>query len=115
MYFGDNSFRPAVPVGVDGAHGLPVLQQHIVHAPGVDGEADDAGKRGFCHRNACFHMGEQGVHIPDKMAVLLLYAVGKTVDLFRFDVPILHPARNVPPGGGTDVDSKKVFHILSSR
>ena len=115
MYFGDNSFRPAVPVGVDGVHGLPVLQQNIVHAPGVDGEADDAGKRGFCHRNALFYMLKQPIDVPHKMSVPFGDTVGKPVDLFRFDFPVLQPAYNVPPGGGADVDGKKVFHMLSSR
>lgn len=39
-------------------------------------------------------MGKQRIHVPDEMAVLLLYAVGEAVDLFCFDLTGLPPAHN---------------------
>ncbi len=44
------------------------------------------------------------------MAVQLGNAVGKAVQLLGFDFTVLHPARDVPPGGGADVYSKVDLH-----
>ena len=110
MHFGNDRLRPAVPVGIHWTDFFVPPQQHIVHAPGVNRQADDLRKLRLRRRNARFHMGEQRVHIPDKMSVLLLHAVRKAVDLFRFQRPVLPPAHNVPPGGCADVDGKITLH-----
>ena len=57
-------------------------------------------------------MGKQRIRIPNKMTGLLPHAVGKAVNLFRFQSAVLHPAHNVPPGGCANVDSKIAFHTL---
>ena len=111
MDLGNDRFGAAVTVSVHWVDFFVPLQQHIVHAPSIYGQADDAGKFGFCRHDARLHMEKQGVNIPDEMPVLLQYAVWKAVDLFCFDFAILPPAHNVPPGGCTDVDCKIKVHI----
>ena len=112
MDLGNDRFSAAVTVSVHWVDFFVPLQQHIVHAPSIYGQADDAGKFGFCRHDARLHMEKQGVNIPDQMAVPFLYPVGEAVDLLCSQFAVLPPAYNVPPGGCTDVDSKIKVHVI---
>ena len=59
-----------------------LIQQHIIHCPGVDRHAhrDFAQFLAFLH--AVQDLTEQPVHIPQKLSVLMIHAVLETVDLF---------------------------------
>jgi hypothetical protein len=46
------------------------------------------------------------------MAVFLVDAVFKTVDLLCFQHTVFPPAQNVPPGGRADIHSKITLHRL---
>ena len=114
VYLRDNRFGAAVTVGVAG-HDLRIAaQQHIVHAPCVDGEALDALKPRLGFLDSRFDVEQQGFDIPGQMSVPLRHAVGETVDLLGFEFAVLHPADDVPPAGRANVDGKIVVHVVSS-
>ena len=51
-------------------------------------------------------MVNQAVYIPNQMAVFLLNAVGKPVDLIGLNLAVLSPAHNMATGGRANVDSQ---------
>ena len=111
----NDGFRPAVPVGIAGQNLLIPFHQHIVHTPGIHGKADQI-RIGFPGpADAFLYIVQQAENIPDQMAFLLLYSVGKTENLFCFQLPFLLPADNMPPGGSSDVHRKIVLHSNPSR
>ena len=98
MYFRDNRFRPAVPVSITGQHRFTALHQHIIHAPGIDGQAFDfrINLQRFIYPSP--DMGFQCIDVPGQMAIIFSDAVRKTIDLFHLDLSILHPTDDVAAG-----------------
>ena len=109
MYLRDHRFCTAVPVGVAGEELLVAPEQHIVHAPGVDGQAFDRPEALPRFSDAGLHMSGQRLDIPGQMAVQLGYAVWKAIDFFGFQFSVFRPAYDVAAGGGADVDGKIAF------
>ena len=107
MHLVQNRLRPAVTVGVDRVEVFIFFQKHIVHRPGVNGQAFDL--RISCKRCAdtLFDMGKHAVDVPFQMSVHPLHTVWKAVDFFRVDPAAVHPADNMSPGRCADVDGKK--------
>ena len=101
---------PVVPVGIAGPDLLVPPEQQVVAAPGVHGEALDASEARQGPVDAGFHVAQQGVQVPDQVAVLFGHAVGKAVDLLGFQLAVLQPAHDVPAGGGADVNGQTVLH-----
>ena len=96
---------PAVPVAVQGRDGLVCsVQQHIIHRPGVDAHAVRGDALLPAGPEAADHLPAQPVQVPDQAAVLLLRQVGKAVDLLHFQLAVLPPGGDVPPGGRADVN-----------
>ena len=95
----------AVPVAVQGQNGpVLVVQQHIVHRPGVDAHAVGHNALLLAGIQAADHLTAQPVQVPHQMAVPLIGQVGKAVDLFHLQFAVLTPGGNVPPGGRADVN-----------
>ena len=97
VHLGDDRFRAPVTIGVTGQDGLIAPHQHIVHAPGVDGEAGNVRETAQRLVDARPHMRFQSCDIPGQAAVVLLHAVGKAVNFPGLDPPVLQPAHDVPP------------------
>ena len=104
VYLVDDGLRPLVAVGEHGTDDLAAAQQHIVHAPGVDGEALDSAKVIDGLVNACLYMALQCIDVPCKMAVLFRDTVGEAVDLLGAEVAPLSPAYNVATGRGAYIN-----------
>ena len=108
MHFRNHCFRAAVPVSVNRQNFFAPFQKHIVHAPGVDGQRSKVRKLSLRLGNSDFHGTDQRFQIPHKMSILFRHTVGEPRDLPCADFAILHPAHNMPPGGGTDVDCQMI-------
>ena len=100
----DNRFGTAVPVGIDWIHFLVALQEHIIHAPSVDGQAFNVLKLLESLQNPPHYIRKQHANVPRQVSIFLHNTVGKAIDLFRLQLFPLYPAHNMPPGGGADVD-----------
>ena len=59
-----------------------LIQQHIIHCPGVDCHAHRDFPQLFTFSHSGNDLTEQSVHIPQKLSVLMIHAVLETVDLF---------------------------------
>ena len=82
-------------------YALPI-HQHIVHSPGIDCKACYLI---FCCRklNALCHFLQEGIHVPHQVALFLLDAVRKSVDLlcaYFLSVPV---SDYVPAAGGANI------------
>ena len=95
--------RTAVPISIDRKHFLITLQQHIVHAPGIDRQTFDLRVFPECFHDTCNHVRKELAHIPRKMAVLLPDTVRETKYFVSFDFAILLPAYNMPTGGCSNI------------
>ena len=104
MHLGNDRLGAAVPVGVHRPDFFLALQQHIVHAPGIDGQGGNVGKRLLCLRHARFHIVQQGIDVPDQVSVLFGDTVWETVYLFCPYRAVFQPAHNMPAGGRADID-----------
>ena len=110
MHLRNDRLCAVVAVGVDRAHLFLAAQQHIVHAPGVDGKADNRRVFLLSSGDAALHMFQQRVNIPQQVAVLLLHAIGETVDLVGSGFAALAPADDMASGGRTDVNGQIILH-----
>ena len=59
-----------------------LIQQHIIHCPGVDCHAHRDLSLFLAFLHAVQDLTKQPVHIPQKLSVLMIHAVLETVDLF---------------------------------
>lgn len=109
MDFRDHRFRPAVPVGIAGIDFLVTFEKHIVHAPGVDGQAFDFRKFFKCFPDSHDHIGKELSDIPGQVSIHQFHAVGKAVDLFCLKRIVFQPAHNVPTGRCADIDCKIIL------
>ena len=60
----NHRFRAAVPIGIDGINLLVAFQKHIVHTPGVDGQAFNLRILPEGFQNAAYYVGEEFPNIP---------------------------------------------------
>ena len=58
------------------------IQQYIIHSPGVDCHADRKLAQFFAFFHSVQNLTEQPLHIPQKLAVLMIHSVFETVDFF---------------------------------
>ena len=111
-FFGD-PVCPAVPVGNRiGQHLFVLIQQHIVHAPGIDRDGGwDLSKFPAVLQSLQDSLSDV-VHVPADMAVSHDLAVVKPSDLFQDHLPILQMSQDVAPAGRSDVNGKIiVLHV----
>ena len=91
VYFLIHAIRPAVPVAYHVPDHLVILiQQDIVHAPGVDSHARRELPDLFTLLYSIFNVFEQPFIIPAKAAVLFGHSIFKPIDLFQYDLSILY-------------------------
>ena len=113
MHLRDDGLGAPVAVGIARQDRLVAVHQHVIHAPGVDGQAFDL--RVQLHRfvDARLYMAFQGLNIPGEMPVLFRDAVGKAVDLPGLDCSVFLPAHDMSPAGRANVNSKTIVHVIA--
>ena len=91
------------------------IQQYIIHSPGVDCHADRKLAQFFAFFHAGNDLAEQTVHIPQKLSVLMIHAILKTIDLFQLYFAVLQASQNMSSTGSTDIHGQIIFfHKIST-
>ena len=110
MDLSDDRRRAGIPIGVAGKHRFVPPQKHIIHAPCVDGKALNVRKLSTGRLHSRPDRSLQGLYVPDKMALPLLYPVGEPVNLPGLNAAVGLPADNVPSAGRADIYRKIILH-----
>ena len=111
---GIHALRTAVAVGDGIAENVPRrVQQHIVHAPGVNADGHGRFAQLFAFGHALQDVLIQPIQPPAQVAVPLGHAVIEAVDLLQHQLSVFKVSQNMTSARGTHVNGQYVLHHAS--
>ena len=114
LQLGVHALGAAVPVG----HGIPqhlprLVQQDIIHPPGINAHGNRDFSRGLTGGHALEHMLPQAVHLPAQVAVALHHDIIEAVDFLQDNLSFLQVGQDVPPARGAHIHRQNIGHCVS--